>query len=104
MANMIDLDSLRKLSYYSNFGTRSLIVLELMECVFVPVPVNPFNIKPSIIEENWPRFNMICYVNFTVSSPLIPCILSSANVNRTGVIKLFCNHPNSAWEHVNNIP
>ena len=31
MANMIDLDSKRKLSYYSDFETRSLNVLELME-------------------------------------------------------------------------
>ena len=57
MANMIDLDSFRKLSYYSNFETRSLNVLELVESIFGPPPVNPVNIEDSLINENWPRFN-----------------------------------------------
>ena len=39
MANMIDLDSFGKLSYYSNFETRSLNVLELMESIFGPPPL-----------------------------------------------------------------
>ena len=34
MANMIDLDSKRKLSHYSDFETRSLNALELMEGIF----------------------------------------------------------------------
>ena len=71
MANMIDLDSFRKLSYYSNFETRSLNVLELMESIFGPPPINPVNIEDSLINEKWPRFNVISDVNFTVNSPLL---------------------------------
>ena len=59
MANIIDLDSIRKLPYYSNFETRSLNVLELMESVFGPNTSNPGNIEPSVIDENWPRFKKI---------------------------------------------
>ena len=49
MANMIDLDSKRKLSYYSDFETRSLNVLELMESFFGPMPINPVNIEDSLL-------------------------------------------------------
>ena len=56
MANMIDLDSKRKLSYYFDFETRSLNVLELMEGIFGPPPINPVNIEDSLINENWPCF------------------------------------------------
>ena len=56
MANMIDLDSNRKLSYYFNFETLSLNVLQLMESIFGPVPINPVNIEDSLINENWPVF------------------------------------------------
>ena len=59
MTNMIDLDSQRKLSCYSYFETRSLIVLELMESLFGPPPINPVNIKDSFFNENWPRSNII---------------------------------------------
>ena len=104
MANMIDLDSFRELSYYSNFETRSINVLELMEGIFGPPPFNPVNIKDSLINENWPRFDIISDVNFTVYSPLVPCILSGVDVKPTGVLKLFYNHPNLTWDHVNNIP
>ena len=104
MANMIDLDSKRKLSYHSNFETRSLNVLELMESIFGPPPNNPVNNEDSLINENWHRFNVISEANFTVTSPLVPCVLSGANVIPTGVIKLFCNYPNLTWNHVNNIP
>ena len=104
MANMIDLDSFCKLSYYSNFEKRSLKVLVLMESIFGLVPNNPVNIEDSIIIENWPRFNIISDGNFTVNSPLVPCILSSVNVKTMGVLKLFCDHPNLPWEHVNNNP
>ena len=69
MANMIDLDSFRKLSYYSNFETRSLNVLKLMESIFGPPPINPVDIEDSLINEDWPRFNVISDVNFTVNSP-----------------------------------
>ena len=104
MANMIDLDSKRKLSYYSDLETRSINVLELMESIFGPVPINPVNIEDSLINENWPRFDIISDVNFTVNSPLVPCILSGVNVEPKGVLKLFCDHPNLTWNHVNNIP
>ena len=75
-----------------------------MESPFGPAPINPVIIDPSIINENWPRFNIISYVNFTVYFPLVPCILSGVNVKPTGVLKLFCDHPNLTWDHVNNIP
>ena len=57
MANMIDLDSKRKLSYYSNSETRSLNVVELMEGIFGPVPTNHVDIEDSFFNENWPRFD-----------------------------------------------
>ena len=65
-----------------------------MEGIFGPPPINPVNVEPSTINENWPRFNIISDVNFTVNSALVPCILSSVNVKHTGVLKLFCDHPN----------
>ena len=77
---MIDLESKRKVSYYSDFETRSLNVLELMDSIFGPMPINPVNIEDSFINENWPRFDVISNVNFTVNSPLVPCILSSVDV------------------------
>ena len=103
MANMTDLESKRKLSYYSNFETRNLKVLEFMEGIFGPPPINPVNVEPSIVNENWPRFNIISDVIFTVKSPLVPCILSSVDVKSTGEMKLFCDHPYLTWDHVNNI-
>ena len=87
MANMVDLDSKRNLCYYSVFEIRSLNVLELIESIFGPAPINPVNIEPSVINENWPRFNIISDVNFIVNSPLVPCVLSSVNVKPTGVLK-----------------
>ena len=89
MANMIDLDSKHKLSFYSDFETRSLDVLELLESIFGPAPSNPVNIEPSVINENWPRFKIISDVNFTVNSPFVPCVLSGVNVKPKGLIKLF---------------
>ena len=94
MANMIDLDSKRKLSYYSDFETRSLNVLELMESIFGPMPTNPVNIEDSLIIGNRPRFDFISNVNFTVNSALVPCIFSGLDVKPTGVLKLFCDQPN----------
>ena len=104
MANVIDLDFFRELSYYSNIETRSLNVLELMESFFAPPRINPVNIESSVINENWPRFNIISDVNFTVNSPLDRCILSGVNLRPKGVKKLFCDYPNLTWNHVNNIP
>ena len=104
MAKMTDLDSFRKLSYYSSFERRSLYVLQLMESIFGPPPTNPVNIVDSLINENWPRFNIFSDVNFTVNSPLVPCILSGVNVKPTAVLKVFCDHPNITWNHVNIIP
>ena len=103
MANMIDLDSFRKFSLFCNFETGSLKVLEPMESIFGPVPNNPVDIEDSIINENWPPFIKISGVNFSVNSPLIPCILSIVNVKPTGALKLFCDHPNLTWEYLNNI-
>ena len=94
MANLTDLDSKRKLSYYSDFETRSSNVSELMEGLFGPPPLNPVNIEDSLNNENWPRFNIISDVSFTVNSPLVPCILSGGNVKPTGVLKIFSDHPN----------
>ena len=104
MANMIDVDSFRKLSYYSHFEMRSLNVLELMEGIFGPTSINPVNIEDSLINENGPSFDTISDDNFTVNSPLVPCILSSVDVKPTGVLKVFCDHPNLTWDHVNNTP
>ena len=100
---MVDLDSFRKLSYYSDSETRSLNVLELMEGIFGPPLINPVNIEDSLINENWPRFNIISDVNFTVDSPLVPCILSGVNVKPTGVLNVFCDRPNLTWNHLTNI-
>ena len=94
MANMIDLDPKRKRSYYSAFEKRRFKVLELMEGLFRPPLINPVNIEDSRINENWPRFDIISDVNFTFNSPLVPGIFSSVNVKPTGVLKLFCDHPN----------
>ena len=85
MANMIDLDSKRKLSYYSDFEMRSLDVLEFMEGIFGPMPNNTVNIEDSLINENWPRFDIFSNVNFTVNPHLVPCILSSVDVKPSGV-------------------
>ena len=75
-----------------------------MESIFDPVFINPVDIETSIFNENWPRCNNICDVNFNVNSPLVPCNLFSVNVEPISVLKLFCDHPNITWEHVNNIP
>ena len=75
MAKMIDLESFRKLSYYSNFETRSLNVLELMEGIFGPPPINSVNIEDSLINENWPRFDSIPDVNFFCKFPPRPVYL-----------------------------
>ena len=74
---MIHLDSFRKKSYYSHFETRSLYVLELMEGIFGPLPINLLSIQDSLINENWPSFNIISDVNFTVNSPLsrVSCLV-----------------------------
>ena len=76
----MDFASKRKLFYQSNFETRTLKAFELMETIFSPVSINPLNIEPSIISGNWPGFNIVSEVDFTVNFPLVPCILSSVNV------------------------
>ena len=100
---MTDLDCKRELVQYFTFGLCSLYVCQFMESIFVPVPITPINIDPSIINEKWPRFIIISDVNFAQISPFVPCILSSVNLELTGLLKLFCDYPNSTWEHVNNI-
>ena len=101
---MTDLESKSKHSYFSNFETRSVNVLELMESIFGPVPINPVNIIPSIINEIWPRYKITFDVNFSVNFPLVLCILSSVNVKPTRVIKLLYDHLNLNCENVNSIP
>ena len=56
-----------------------------MESIFGPAPVNPLNVEPSIINENWPRFKVVSDVNFTADSPLVPCIFSSVKIDPTAV-------------------
>ena len=75
-----------------------------MKSVFDRVSTNPVTIEVSLINENWPRFDVVSYVNFTVNSRLVPCVLSRVDVKPTGVLKLFCDHPNLTWDHLNNIP
>ena len=74
-----------------------------MESISGPLSLslNPVSIEPSIVNENWSRFNKISDVNFAVNSSLVPFILSSVNVKPTGVLKAFCDDPNLTWEHVN---
>ena len=74
-----------------------------MESIFGPVPNIFVNIEPPIINENWPRFNTISDVNFTVNCLLVPCTLSRVNVKPTSLSKLFCDYLKSTWKHVNNI-
>ena len=71
MLNVSDSDSFPKLSYYFDYETRSLNVLELTESIFGPAPINPDSVEPSTINENWPRFNVFSDVSFTVNSPLV---------------------------------
>ena len=75
-----------------------------MESIFGPSPINRVNIEDSLINENWPRFNVISDINFTVNPPLVPCILSGVNIKPTGVLKVFCDHPNLTWNHLTNVP
>ena len=59
-----------------------------MKSFFGPVPINRLKIKPSITNENWRCFKIISDLNFTVNCPLVPCNLSSVNVNKAyGCIK-----------------
>ena len=101
-ANMINLESERKLSYYSTFEIRSFNFSELTESIFHPISFNPVNIDPSINNEKWHRFNIISDVNFNVHFAPVPCILSSVKLKPKGVLKLFCDHLNSIWQHANN--
>ena len=75
-----------------------------MKIFFGPLPINLVNIDPSIINENWPRFNIISNGNFDVHSPFVPCISFNVNEKPTGILKLFCDQPNLNWEHVNILP
>ena len=75
-----------------------------MESIFGPVPLNPVTVEPPIINDNWPTFNFISDVNFSVNSPFNADMLFSVNIKPMAVIKLFCDHPNLTWVHVKNIP
>ena len=74
-----------------------------MESIFGPVPKNPVVIESSIVKENWPRFDVILYVNFTVNFPPVPCILFGVNLKPRDITELFCDHLLSTREHVKNI-
>ena len=101
---MIDLDIFRKNSYCSNIEVRSVNVLEPTESIFSPVTIDPFNIEPSIISDYWHRFINISDINPHVKSHLVPCILSGVEIEPQCVVKLFCDHPYSTWEHVSKKP
>ena len=75
-----------------------------MESTFGPVPLNHVHIEPSFFQKNWPHLNILSDVNFTVNSPLVPCLSSSVNVKPTRVKKLFCDHLNLTCELVKNVP
>ena len=75
-----------------------------MEGTFGLPPINPVNVEDSLINENWPRFDIFSDDNFTVNSPLVSCILPSVDVKPTSAITLFCDHPNLTWDHKNIIP
>ena len=72
-----------------------------MKIFFGPLPINLVNNEPLIINENWPRFNVISNGIFDVNSPLAPCISFNVNEKPTSVLKLFCHQPILKWEHVN---
>ena len=82
---MIDLDVSHRTSSLSNLVLRIVNVLELMAFICGPVPNNAFNIECSIINEHWPRSNIIPDIISTVQSPLVPCILSSVKMKPMGV-------------------
>ena len=104
MANLINIESNRSISYFSTFNTRSLDIIEYMDTVFGTVPVNPVLVTSSIINENWSRFPIISDVNYNDNPPSKPSILSNVDVNPTSVLKRFCEHPRLTWNHLNNIP
>ena len=77
MANMIALDSFRKLSYSSNFETRSLNVFELMQGIFGPPPYNPVNFEYSLFNEIGPvlmLFPLLILLLILPSSP-VSCLV-----------------------------
>ena len=97
------MDSFCELSENSSFETCCFNILELLEGIFNPVLFNSFKFKYLINNENLTRFDNISVVIFTADSPLVPCILSSFNVEPTGVEKLFCVDSNLTWEHSINV-
>ena len=54
MANMIDLDPFPKLSYYSNFETRSISVIELTKGIFGPPLLIPLILKIPLLLKTGP--------------------------------------------------
>ena len=80
MANMIDLDSFRKISEYFNLKTRSLYFVEPMESIFGHVPPDSDNIEHSTFNEKCFCFSIISDVKLVTNSPLVPCMLSSFTI------------------------
>ena len=51
---MIDLETKRKLSKYSNFERRSLNLLEFMDNIFGPVPIIPAKLNLPLLMKTGP--------------------------------------------------
>ena len=77
MANMMYLGAEPKVSFYCPFKTLNLNVFELMENIFVPIPIYRVNIEHSINNEIMPCFNFIpdgiSIVNFPCLVYLVCC-------------------------------
>ena len=68
-----------------------------------PVPFNPDNIEPSIINEKGERSKNSSDFELTINSFIVLCIMSSVKSKPTGVVKLSCDQPKLTWGHINNI-
>ena len=71
MAKLIYLGAKPKVSFYCPFKTLKLNVLELMENIFVPIPIYRVNIEHSINYKILPCFNFIPDGIFIVNSPCL---------------------------------
>ena len=65
-----------------------------MEINFGPVLFDPVQQKHSIISDKCPRSTIISGVNFTSNSRFDPWLLTSVNVQPTGVLKRFFEYCN----------
>ena len=103
LAKVIDFKWKRKLTHSSTSKTRSLKVLQFMENNSGIDSIILITLESSFIKGNWSFTNFFrCF--FTLNSLLLPSTSSNFNVKPFSVLKLFLDHPNTFWEHVNNIP